>query len=179
MAQISGCEALTGLNANIKTNIQEKAKDSDFMYLATHAMSNFSNPLDSSFIVLTPDETDSFGFWTAREIQHADISAEMVVLSACQTGLGKSHEGGTIGLSRAFFIAGVYHTIMSLWSVSDEATKELMKLYIRNLQDPFANMEEPFTYYPAEQLRQAILEYKESDPNPAHWAPFVVFGYPF
>lgn len=178
VADLGGCKALTGTDARI-SSVKIKAKDSDFIYFATHAMADFSNPLDSSFIVFTPDETDSLGFWTAREIQQAEIGAEMVVLSACQTGLGKSHEGGVIGLSRAFFIAGVYHTIMSLWSVNDEATKELMKLYIRNLQDPFANMEEPFTYYPAEQLRQAILEYKEIDPDPAHWAPFMVFGYPF
>ena len=54
-----------------------------------------------------------------------------------------------------------------------------MQGFIRNLQNPGENMNYPRIYYPSEHLRQAILEYKKIDPEPAHWAPFVVFGYPF
>ena len=93
----------------------------------------------------------------------------MVILSACQTGLGRSMEAGVAGLARSFLIAGSNHVIMSLWSVDDNATAFLMERFIYHLQTPSL-------FCPSEQLRQAILDTKKKFPNPSQWASFSVFG---
>jgi CHAT domain-containing protein len=106
--------------------------------------------------------------WTAREIQQTRLSARLAVLSACQTGLGKAHDAGIIGLARAFQLAGVPRVVMSLWSVYDDATAELMQAFARHLR----------AHAPAEALRQAMLEVKRHRPDPTEWASFVIFGTP-
>ena len=97
----------------------------------------------------------------------------MAILSACQTGVGKIYDAGFIGLGRAFYKAGIDHTIMSLWSVDDAATKQLMTLLVKTL------VEDDLYFYPASHLRRAILEFRKTDNDPAHWAPFMLFGFPF
>ncbi|MBA3766613.1 MAG: CHAT domain-containing protein, partial [Acidobacteria bacterium] len=86
----------------------------------------------------------------------------------CQTGLGKVHDAGVIGLSRAFQIAGVPRVVMSLWSVNDKATAELMKSFVKYLQ----------THMPSEALRLAMLDVRKRRPEPSQWASFVLFGTP-
>ena len=74
------------------------------------------------------------GWWTVKEVQETRIrETEIAILSACQTGLGKVHDAGIIGLARAFQIAGVPRVVMSLWSVDDAATSELMQAFIKHL----------------------------------------------
>jgi CHAT domain-containing protein len=82
--------------------------------------------------------------------------------------LGKVHDAGVIGLSRAFQIAGVPRVAMSLWSVSDKATSELMRAFVDYLRDNV----------PSEALRLAMLDLKKHQPNPSKWAAFVLFGTP-
>jgi CHAT domain-containing protein len=108
------------------------------------------------------------GWWTAREIQSTRLRAEIAVLSACQTGLGRAHDAGIIGLSRAFQIAGVPLVVMSLWSVDDQATSQLMQAFVKHLE----------TQFPSEALRQAMLEVKQDYSEPSKWASFVIFGTP-
>ena len=98
-----------------------------------------------------------------------DHFPEMVILSACQTGLGKSMEAGVAGLARSFLLAGSNHVIMSLWNVDDEATAYLMSRFILYLQ-----RRNRFT--PAEPLRLAILDTKKKFPHPSQWASFSLFG---
>jgi CHAT domain-containing protein len=93
----------------------------------------------------------------------------MVILSACQTGLGRAMEAGIAGLARSFLLAGSNHVIMSLWNVDDDATAYLMNRFLFHLQQPH-----PFT--PAQPLRQAILDTKEKFPHPSQWASFALFG---
>jgi CHAT domain-containing protein len=94
---------------------------------------------------------------------------EMVILSACQTGLGKSMEAGTAGLARSFLLGGSTHVIMSLWNVDDAATAYLMSRFVHHLQTPHRFM-------PAEPLRLAILDTQLKFKNPAQWASFSLFG---
>ncbi|MEZ4826234.1 MAG: CHAT domain-containing protein [Bacteroidia bacterium] len=122
----------------------------------------------------TPTEDNPQGFWSAREIQQNRFSAILVILSACQTGLGQSQDTGVIGLSRAFQLAGAENIIMSLWSVDDSATNSLMQLFMQKIH-------EPHRFFPCEPLRQAMLEYRKQNPEaePIYWASFSTFGIPY
>lgn len=111
------------------------------------------------------------GLWTAKEIQDTQMIAEIAVLSACQTGLGQVHDAGIIGLARAFQIAGVPRVVMSLWSVDDAATSELMQAFVEHLK-------QDNNISPAEALRKAMLKVRTQRPAPSQWESFVLFGTP-
>lgn len=148
---------------------------SNFFYFATHGYADLEKGLAGSFLAFTPDSMHRTGLWNAKEIQNArfDAEASMAVLSACQTGVGQIYDAGFIGLGRAFYKAGIDHTIMSLWSVDDAATRKFMTGLVKTLT------EDELYYYPASHLRCAILNFRKEDNNPAHWAPFMLFGFPF
>lgn len=153
--------------AATKASVLTKASGADILYFATHAVASDTDPLHGSFLALSADK-DPQGRWTAEEIQTAKFKARLAVLSACQTGLGKTHDAGIIGLARAFQIAGVPRVVMSLWSVNDAATSELMQAFVANLR----------SFVPAEALRRAMLQVRRKRPHPAQWASFVLFGTP-
>lgn len=99
---------LAGTDAT-KTAINENLCDYDLLYFATHGVSNTENPLELSYLVLSGNKKED-SFFTTKEIMNTrykcKLKADLVVLSACQTGLGKAEEGGIIGLARSFQIAG-------------------------------------------------------------------------
>jgi CHAT domain-containing protein len=101
------------------------------------------------------------------------MDAELVTLSACQTGLGKISKGeGVIGLSRALVYAGAKSIVVSFWSVADESTSDLMKsFYANTLDNPSAGY--------ANSLRKAKLELKKNKKYaaPFYWAPFILIGF--
>lgn len=171
VGQLLNSNVFTGASAAADSLIL-KASTADFIYLATHGYFNFEKILDGSFLAFTPDKNHPDGLLTARQIQELKLNAEMAILSACQTGYGKVVPGGFIGLARSFYKAGVDFTVMSLWSVDDEKTKELMLLFLEELQ-------EPSYFYPASNLRKAIKRFKEKNPDPVYWAPFSVFGFTY
>lgn len=113
--------------------------------------------------------TSEDGILTAREISHLDLSqTELVVLSACQTGLGDiDNSEGVYGLQRAFKMAGVNYIIMSLWSVPDQETSELMIDFYRNWLEKEMSLSEAF--YTAQKAMAA--EYPK---QPELWAGFVL-----
>lgn len=159
-----------------KENILKDICEYDLLYFATHGISNSDRPMDHSFLVLADNDTEK-SYLSLREIMNirkvCKLKADLVVLSACQTGLGKSHKGGVIGLARAFQIAGADHVLMSLWNISDNETATLMKFFFNELE--IANQ-----LMPHEALRKAILKYKnEVNDNPKYWAAFSIFGVPY
>jgi len=109
------------------------------------------------------------GVLTAFETLNLDLDGtELVVLSACDTGRGESSTADEVlGLRRSFQVAGAKGILMSMWSVDDEATTDLMKKFY---QEWIANGD-PYTA-----LRKAALTIKEHHLNPYYWAPFVLYG---
>lgn len=111
------------------------------------------------------------GVLFAADVEGLDLAGtEMVVLSACETGLGQLHTGeGVHGLRRAFTIAGVRTVVMSLWRIPDAETRDLMEAFYRRM---IAG--EPR----AEALRAAQMEVRSRRPSPFHWGGFVLEGEP-
>lgn len=111
------------------------------------------------------------GLLTAEDVSGLDLLAtELVVLSACDTGLGEIRTGeGVFGLRRAFVLAGAKTLVMSLWKVPDQQTQELMVEFYQRLRDG-----EPR----AEALRNAQLAMKEKYPHPRWWGAFICQGEP-
>jgi len=106
------------------------------------------------------------------EIFDAELNAELAVLSACNTGLGKLEKGeGLIGISRAFLYAGVPSLVVSLWSVDDEATARIMELFYEQLRSGASKKQA---------LRKAKLDYlsdaRGDKKDPFYWAPFILSG---
>lgn len=165
-AQIANRPALMGPEAS-KERILPLLRDASLLYFAAHGTANPVDPLSGGFLMLAADDAEA-GFLRAREIQSRRLAASLAVLSACQSGLGFEHEGGVIGLARAFQLAGVPRVVMSLWSVNDRATLALMDHFQRNL------VAQP----PDEALRNAMLATRADYPDPAHWASFALFGSP-
>lgn len=166
LAERAAVPALLG-EAATKAAVLDRMGSARLLYFAAHGVSDPRAPLSGGFLMLagpSPDEA----FLTAGEVQQMRLPASLVVLSACQSGLGFAHDGGVIGLARAFQKAGVPRVVMSLWSVSDEATLYLMDRF------QLAAMNNP----PAEALRLAMLDTRQKYPDPALWAPFTLFGTP-
>jgi CHAT domain-containing protein len=160
MAALYGGELLLRDSAT-KQAVGRSIETADLIYFAAHGYSDPRDALDGSYLVLGD------GRLTARDVQRFKFSEQpLVVLSACQTGEGQIMEAGIVGLARAFQIAKARNTVMSLWAVDDSATAKLMGSFARRLKV------EP----PAEAMRTAMLEYRRTDDNPAHWAAFNIFG---
>jgi len=118
-----------------------------------------------------PPEEAEDGLLTAEDVTGLDLLAtELVVLSACETGLGQVHVGeGVFGLRRAFVLAGAKTLVMSLWKVPDEPTRELMEDFYGRLLAGEGR---------AEALRQAQLALKAKYPDPFYWGAFICQGDP-
>jgi CHAT domain-containing protein len=135
--------------------------EAGYIHIAAHGLSSVEDPLDGSFLALTG------GRLTAREIQHLSlVNYPLVVLSACQTGLGGPLDAGIIGLARGFVIAGAAATVATLWNVDDAATEGIMVEFAENLG----------SMNPAEALRRAQLSARERYAHPRYWSGFMVFG---
>jgi CHAT domain-containing protein len=134
-----------------KEATEEKSKtlsaNQDILHFATHAELNEDDPLSSAVLLAREDKED--GRLEVREIFGMDLKANLVVLSGCETGLGKLSTGDElVGLTRAFIYAGTPSVVASLWSVDDSSTAHLMASFYRNLK----------TMSKVEALRQAQLE---------------------
>ncbi len=118
-----------------------------------------------------PPEEAEDGLLTAEDVTGLDLLAtELVVLSACETGLGQVHVGeGVFGLRRAFVLAGAKTLVMSLWKVPDEPTRELMEAFYGRLLAGQGR---------AEALREAQLAMKAKYPDPFYWGAFICQGDP-
>jgi CHAT domain-containing protein len=144
------------------------------VHFATHGMLNNIHPELSGIVLSLVDEAgrQRDGFLRLQDIYNLKLPAELVVLSACQTGLGKEVKGeGLIGLTRGFMYAGAPRIVASLWKVDDRATSELMKRFYQGLLGPEA-------LRPAGALRQAQLSiWKQKQwRSPYYWAAFVLQG---
>jgi CHAT domain-containing protein len=143
------------------------------VHFATHGLLNNVHPELSGVVLSLVDEkgADTDGFLRLHDIFNLNLPAELVVLSACETGLGKDVQGeGLVGLTRGFMYAGAKRVAVSLWSVNDVATAELMKRFYQQMLEKGVN--------PVAALRAAQLEMLKSEQwkAPYYWAAFVVQG---
>ncbi|NQE36837.1 CHAT domain-containing protein [Microcoleus asticus] len=151
-----------------ETNVKQLAQSHNIVHLATHGIAYGSDPL-ASLVAFSPTDYEN-GLLTAREvIQSSSLPADLVVLSACQTGLGRITGEGMLGLSRAFLVAGARTVVVSQWSVSDSATMELMVAFYKNY---LQSGNKAIALQKAMQTVRSHPEYS----HPRYWAAFVVVG---
>jgi CHAT domain-containing protein/tetratricopeptide (TPR) repeat protein len=144
-----------------------------YVHFATHGFLNSVHPELSGIVLSMVDEKGDpqDGFLRAHEIFNLKLPAELVVLSACQTGLGKEVKGeGLVSLTRGFMYAGAPRVVVSFWNVNDEATAELMARFYRAI---LKNQMRP-----AEALRSAQVSLMKETAwkSPFYWAAFTIQG---
>jgi|GEM_PF-1698661 len=158
-----------------ESRIRDQMRDARIIHLATHAIldaeSETSRRPEGS-VVLAPsgNDADENGFLTAAEIFQMKLEADLVVLSACNTGRGPLTPGGVVGLPFSLSIAGVPSEVVSLWAVPDDSTAQLMtKFYESYLASPNDK---------AQALRQAMLYMIRNgySDSPLDWAAFTLVG---
>ena len=144
-----------------------------YVHFATHGYLDSERPDLSAVVLSLVDEQGKpqDGFLRAHEIYNLNLPAELVVLSACQTGLGKEIKGeGLVGLTRGFMYAGAARVVVSLWNVNDKATADLMTKFYEKILKQGAR--------PAAALRAAQVEmWKQKQwQSPYYWAAFTMQG---
>lgn len=157
--------------ANVKHN--DLVSGAEILHFATHGHLDERHPEHSALLLANEKtrESGEDGMLQAYEIFRLKLSASLVVLSACQTGLGEEVSGeGLVGLARSFFYAGAPSLVVSLWNVSDKATTDLMVPFYSGLDGADK----------AEALRQAKLRMIDAGvyDHPFYWAPFILIGDP-
>jgi len=168
-------EAIVGKEATVRKFI-ETAPSAGIIHLATHGQADDKSG-DYSFLAFAP-EAPNIGaepqnpYLYVRDLYNQTLNADLVVLSACETGIGKLRRGeGVISLARAFAYAGAKSIVTSLWPVNDLKTKELMLLFYRSLKKGKAK---------DAALREAKLGFigmnKGGGANPYFWAGFIGIG---
>jgi len=164
ITSLSGTEAtLTGLKS-------KTLADYRYLLFATHGILDNDIPyIKEPALVLCLVNNDDDGFLTMSRVMDMKMGADVAVLSACKTGLGKTVSGeGTMGMGRAFQYAGVKNVLMSLWSVETVSTNMMIEKYFECLK-------------PGKSSREALKEARayirnEGYDHPFYWAPFILVG---
>ncbi|HKQ74382.1 MAG TPA: tetratricopeptide repeat protein [Blastocatellia bacterium] len=144
-----------------------------FVHIATHGLADSERPELSTIVLSLVDERGApqDGFLRAHEVYNLKLPADVVTLSACETGLGKDIKGeGLVGLARGFMYAGAPRVVVSLWSVSDIATAELMVKFYRKM---LSEGQRPAAALQAAQIE--MLKDKRWE-APYYWAAFGLQG---
>jgi len=160
-------------DASRETAASAELSDYRIIHFASHALIDTKHPELSGIVLSLVDERGQprDGFLRAHEIYNLRLPAELVVLNACRTGLGKEVRGeGLIGLTRGFMYAGAARVLVSLWSIDDRASAELMKrMYKKMLGRERLS--------PAAALRAAQVElWRKGSTSPYYWAGFSLQG---
>lgn len=166
-----GADYYVGENAT-ETRFKKEAHKYNVIHLAMHALVDDQDPMNSMLMFTSQKDSTDDGFLHAFELYNMQLNAQLVVLSACNTGYGQLAKGeGILSLARAFSYAGVPSIVMSHWSVDDEATSQLMQLFYENLADGMTK---------SEALKQAKTKYlltaNPAQKHPFYWAAFVSVG---
>src|SRR5437868_5163073 len=174
IAKAGGAQAdlWTDLNANEDNVRSHDMTGYRFMHVATHGLLDAERPQFTGVVLSLVGNKTNDGFLRTDEIFNLKLGTPLVMLSACETGLGKEKRGeGVIGLTRAFMYAGAPTVGVSLWSVADKSTAELMTDFYRRLLGPSANT-------PSIAMRDAQLAMINGKrySAPFYWAPFILVG---
>ncbi|AFZ16379.1 hypothetical protein Mic7113_0460 [Allocoleopsis franciscana PCC 7113] len=175
LALVPATQSLQALdfNASRTTATDPNLAQYQIIHLATHGLLDPINPELSGIVLSLYDQKGKSqdGFLRLQDIFNLNLPAELVVLSACETGLGKDVKGeGLVGLTRGFMYAGSRRVVVSLWSVNDVATSEVMAKFYQKMLTEGQN--------PISALRAAQLEMWKSQnwQSPYYWAAFTVQG---
>jgi CHAT domain-containing protein/Tfp pilus assembly protein PilF len=155
---------------NVKAN--PDLRNARWLHFAVHGFVDEVQPEYSGLVLSMDGDTKENGLLQVYEIFNLDLSADLVVLSACDTALGKNVRGeGLLGVSRALLYAGAASVVVSLWQVADESTSDLMVRFYRHLIA---------TGDKAQALRLSKLELIQEGryDRPYYWAPFILIGRP-
>ena len=178
---------------NLKTSVELKGNASErniksgelenykYIHLATHGFVNSEKPeLSGLLLAQVPDSTNeqNDGILYSGEIFNLKLNADLVVLSACETGLGKIKKGeGIIGLTRALLYAGAKNLVVSLWPVSDESTSDLMIDFYKNLlSEKSARLSNSVRFAPLMQQAKLKMIGEAKFAHPYFWSPFILIG---
>ncbi len=154
-----------------EASIREALRDYRFVHLATHAFVNENDPLLSGIVLLDDTTGGHDGVLELAEIYNLDLNAELVTLSACQTGLGRQIRGeGLLGLTRGFLFAGARNVLVSLWNVQDQATARLMTDFYGGV---LAGLPKGQALRDAKRKLMASSDHLA---DPFFWSPFVLNG---
>ncbi len=167
-------KAAVGFDATLATATSAELQDYRYVHFATHGLLNNAHPELSGLVLslVNAQGHTQNGFLRAMDVFNLKLNAELLVLSGCQTALGKEVNGeGLIGLSRGFMYAGAQRVVASLWQVNDVATAELMKRFYQGLlgTEKLA---------PAAALRAAQMQMLATPRwrAPYYWAAFTLQG---
>ncbi|MDT8445470.1 MAG: CHAT domain-containing protein [bacterium] len=159
-----------------ESRVKSSLQGYKYVHFATHGILDEKNPEFSGVVLnlVQPDGVED-GFLQTSEVFDLKVDADLVVLSACETGLGKVIKGeGMVGLTRSFLFAGSPSIVVSLWSVADDSTAQLMIHFYKNLNQGMGK---------TEALRQAkitLLRQQDGDylpyADPFFWGPFILNG---
>lgn len=165
MKLVKGSRVLLRQQAS-ESAAKEYAEDFDYIHFASHGVFDNNKPLNSGLLLAADNAND--GVLTVSELYDMRINADLVTLSACETGLGKNASGDElVGLTRAFLFAGADTIVSSLWAVEDNATAKLMQSFYRQLGKQNKR----------EALRFAQMKVRdEYNSHPVFWAPFQLTG---
>ena len=183
-AEVEGLRQIYGPGRS-KVYLGEAAQEDKFkaeaaqfrvLHLATHGLLNNASPMYSQVVLASPAESpNEDGLLEAWEIMKLDLQADLVVLSACETGRGRISAGeGLIGLAWALFVAGSPASVVSHWKIDSESTSNFMVEFHRQWMENGSAK----AVSPAEALRRAALRHLQSEKywHPFYWASFVVLG---
>jgi CHAT domain-containing protein len=171
-AKVFGPQSVTldGSQASEAAVKSEPLADFKVIHLAAHGVSDEMEP-DRTALVLAPGNESEDGLWQAREITRTRLNADVVVLSACETGSGRLQgQEGVMNLARAFLTAGARSVVASLWDVDDRSTATLMESFYEHLKRGVTV---------TQALRQAQLDFIKDygdKAKPNLWAGFEVIG---
>jgi len=155
-----------------EANFKSNAHKYNILHFAMHTLVNDENPLNSKLVFTLNNDTVEDGFLNTYEIYNLDLNAELAVLSACKTGVGKLSKGeGIMSLARGFLYAGVPGIVMTLWEVEDIASANVITGFYENLKEGL-NKDVA--------LRESKLTYLETadqfQSHPYFWAAYVQIG---
>lgn len=170
-------ELLNGRNANELNFINQNLSQFKIIHLATHGILDDRNSRLSGIMLSVPDNSPSDdGFLRVGEIYNLSINADLVVLSACNTGIGQIFSGeGIMGFQRAFMYAGSRAVAVSLWNIYDRNTALLMRYFYSEIGDALNKNRIP-DYSIALRNAKLKLLYQEDTSHPVYWASFVMVG---
>jgi CHAT domain-containing protein len=182
LAKTSGTQADVWLDLDASEDNIDVRELSKYriLHIATHGLLNAERPQFTGLVLTLVGNKSEDGFLRTDEVFNLRLGSPLVMLSACETGLGKEKRGeGVMGLTRAFMYAGAPTVGVSLWSVADRSTAELMTdFYKRLLSSPAGSTGTAAAVSPSSAMREAQLAMiaGKKYSAPFYWAPFVLVG---